>query len=92
MSLTYPPNGVYVINKQPVNKQIWLSSPISGPFRFDYREVEANDSAGNPIRVGKWVDHRQGTSLTALLQKELEEALPLECEDRVWDEEKQEWD
>ena len=28
--------GTYVINKQPPNKQIWLSSPISGPKRFDY--------------------------------------------------------
>ncbi|GAA5831983.1 hypothetical protein JCM11251_002772 [Rhodosporidiobolus azoricus] len=28
--------GTYVVNKQPPNKQIWLSSPVSGPFRFDY--------------------------------------------------------
>ena len=26
--------GVYVINKQTPNKQIWLSSPISGPQRY----------------------------------------------------------
>ena len=26
----------YVLNKQPPNKQIWWSSPISGPLRFDY--------------------------------------------------------
>ncbi|PWY99978.1 Frataxin [Testicularia cyperi] len=29
-------HGTYVINKQPPNKQIWLSSPKSGPKRFDY--------------------------------------------------------
>ncbi|VDP40404.1 unnamed protein product [Soboliphyme baturini] len=28
--------GTYVINKQTPNKQIWLSSPISGPKRYDY--------------------------------------------------------
>ncbi|KAJ2507387.1 Mitochondrial matrix iron chaperone [Coemansia sp. RSA 2049] len=28
--------GTYVINKQPPNKQIWISSPVSGPERFDY--------------------------------------------------------
>ncbi|KAJ1668755.1 Mitochondrial matrix iron chaperone [Coemansia sp. RSA 1813] len=28
--------GTYVLNKQPPNKQIWLSSPVSGPERFDY--------------------------------------------------------
>ncbi|GAA5821701.1 hypothetical protein JCM10212_004198 [Sporobolomyces blumeae] len=29
-------HGTYVVNKQPPNKQIWLSSPISGPKRYDY--------------------------------------------------------
>lgn len=28
--------GTYVINKQAPNKQIWLSSPVSGPKRYDY--------------------------------------------------------
>lgn len=30
--------GTYVINKQPPTQQIWLSSPSSGPKRFDYDE------------------------------------------------------
>lgn len=29
-------HGVYVINKQTPNRQIWLSSPISGPKRYDF--------------------------------------------------------
>lgn len=29
-------HGTYVINRQTPNKQIWLSSPISGPKRYDY--------------------------------------------------------
>ncbi|KAI4115843.1 MAG: hypothetical protein LQ345_003640 [Seirophora villosa] len=36
LTLTFPPAGTYVLNKQPPNKQIWLSSPISGPKRYDY--------------------------------------------------------
>ena len=28
--------GTYVINKQAPNKQIWLSSPLSGPKRYDF--------------------------------------------------------
>ena len=27
--------GTYVLNKQTPNLQIWLSSPVSGPKRFD---------------------------------------------------------
>ncbi|KAI4120315.1 MAG: hypothetical protein LQ338_007100 [Usnochroma carphineum] len=36
LTLTFPPAGTYVLNKQPPNKQIWLSSPISGPKRYDF--------------------------------------------------------
>ena len=28
--------GTYVINKQPPTQQLWLSSPTSGPKRFEY--------------------------------------------------------
>lgn len=31
--------GTYVLNKQTPNKQIWLSSPVSGPARYDISEV-----------------------------------------------------
>ncbi|CCH41589.1 Frataxin, mitochondrial [Wickerhamomyces ciferrii] len=37
LSLVLPPNGTYVINKQPPNKQIWLSSPVSGPDRTKHK-------------------------------------------------------
>ena len=32
--------GVYVLNKQTPNKQLWLSSPVSGPYRYDISQVE----------------------------------------------------
>ena len=50
--------GTYVINKQPPTKQIWLSSPISGPKRFDYH-------------AGQWVCLRDGVKLADLLQAEM---------------------
>lgn len=30
--------GVYVINKHSAAKEIWLSSPISGPYHFCYND------------------------------------------------------
>eukprot|EP01006_Ploeotia_vitrea_P007843 TRINITY_DN18317_c0_g1_i1.p1 TRINITY_DN18317_c0_g1~~TRINITY_DN18317_c0_g1_i1.p1 ORF type:complete len:196 (+),score=79.17 TRINITY_DN18317_c0_g1_i1:27-614(+) len=39
--------GVWVINKHTASKQIWLSSPVSGPARFEFDE----DS-------GAWVNER----------------------------------
>ena len=32
-------HGTYVLNKQGPNRQIWVSSPVSGPLRFDFDEV-----------------------------------------------------
>ena len=32
-------HGTYVLNKQTPNQQIWLSSPVSGPYRYDIHQV-----------------------------------------------------
>lgn len=62
MTLTVAPGKTYVINKQPPNKQIWLSSPISGPKRYN-------------LIGGRWITLRDNTALTDLLQAELLEEL-----------------
>ncbi|KAK4555509.1 Mitochondrial matrix iron chaperone [Recurvomyces mirabilis] len=71
LSITLPPAGTYIINKQPPNKQIWLSSPISGPKRFDW--VISGESMHEKADggIGDWVYIRDGTSLTELLRKEV---------------------
>ncbi|KAG0697170.1 Frataxin [Suillus ampliporus] len=56
--------GTYVINKQPPNKQIWLSSPLSGPKRYDY--VPQSDD---------WRYLRDGMGLGELLEEELTDML-----------------
>lgn len=35
LSLTLASKGTIVLNKQSPNKQIWSSSPLSGPLRYD---------------------------------------------------------
>lgn len=52
--------GTYVINKQTPNRQIWLSSPISGPKRYDYHD-------------GRWIYRHDGQELKTLLETELEQ-------------------
>ncbi|RSH93155.1 Mitochondrial chaperone Frataxin [Saitozyma podzolica] len=72
MTFTLPPHGTYVINKQPPNQQIWMSSPFSGPSRFDYGlEEEA------------WVHHRKPeVTLGTLLEGEIRMVLEkLEAEE-----------
>ncbi|ODV85145.1 hypothetical protein CANARDRAFT_199102 [[Candida] arabinofermentans NRRL YB-2248] len=50
--------GSYVINKQPPNKQIWFSSPLSGPKRFDLLD-------------GEWVSLRDNIKLYDILKEEM---------------------
>ena len=52
------PEGTWVLNKQVPNKQIWLSSPVSGPCRYEYDGE-------------KWTHTRDGSSLDELLEREL---------------------
>lgn len=54
------PYGVYVINRQSPNRQIWLSSPTSGPKRYDFV------TNGNC-----WIYKHDGMTLHQLLQKEI---------------------
>ncbi|KAH0368218.1 Frataxin, partial [Aureobasidium melanogenum] len=71
LSITYPPNGTYVVNKQPPTKQIWLSSPISGPKRFDWVVLGESQQQKEGAASGDWIYLRDKTSLTTLLRKEL---------------------
>jgi frataxin len=40
LTLVLPPHGTWVINKQTPNRQLWWSSPISGPRRYEYDESD----------------------------------------------------
>tara|TARA_R110002050_G_scaffold145984_1_gene271442 strand:+ start:1363 stop:1743 length:381 start_codon:yes stop_codon:yes gene_type:complete len=62
VTLVLGKKGTYVLNKQTPNKQIWLSSPISGPKRYNF---DVNDS--------KWKYSRDNHSLVDLLEKEVGE-------------------
>uniref|UniRef100_A0A8R1HHG7 ferroxidase n=1 Tax=Caenorhabditis japonica TaxID=281687 RepID=A0A8R1HHG7_CAEJA len=55
--------GTYVINKQSPNQQIWLSSPMSGPKRYDLEET------------GRWTYSHDGEPLDDLLNREFRKIL-----------------
>jgi len=59
LTLKLGPMGTYVINKQTPNKQLWLSSPVSGPVRYDFVK-------------GFWMYKRDGHFMHERLQNELE--------------------
>ncbi|KAA0188856.1 Iron donor protein CyaY [Fasciolopsis buskii] len=54
------PIGTYIINRQTPNRQLWLSSPRSGPKRYDFL-----------INKGEWIYKHDGTALHELLNKEV---------------------
>ncbi|KAJ9549334.1 hypothetical protein OSB04_021877 [Centaurea solstitialis] len=54
--------GTYVLNKQTPNRQIWMSSPVSGPSRFDWdRDSEA------------WIYRRTKAKLLETLETEVQQ-------------------
>ncbi|GMI37219.1 hypothetical protein TrCOL_g9605 [Triparma columacea] len=61
LNVTLGKAGTWVINKQTPNKQIWWSSPVSGPLRFEWVE-------------GEWRGTRDGVILRELLEEEVEDA------------------
>lgn len=67
------PQGDYVLNKQPPNKQIWISSPVSGPKRYDWviSGDHHHEKEGTEEGVGEWIYLRDGSRLSNLLKKEL---------------------
>lgn len=50
--------GTYVLNKQAPNRQIWSSSPVSGPVRYDWVD-------------GKWIYSRDGHDMHQRLSEEI---------------------
>lgn len=52
------PTGTFVINKQSPNRQIWLSSPTSGPKRFD-------------LQGDEWIYRHTQETLAELISAEL---------------------
>jgi frataxin len=58
LTLSLGGRGTYVLNKQAPNKQIWSSSPVSGPVRYDWR-------------AGQWVYKRDDHEMLQRLSSEL---------------------
>lgn len=75
--MTFPNLGTYVINKQPPNKQIWLSSPKSGPKRYDYVVYGEGQAQKEDTAVGDWVYLRDGSTINQLFREELDIHLDL---------------
>ena len=61
------PHGTYVINKQAPNRQLWWSSPLSGPKRYNY-----------DLAHGAWRNTRDGHLMYDQLNQELSQILNIE--------------
>merc|ERR1719233_1103687 len=66
LTIKFGLQGTWVLNKQPPNLQLWLSSPWSGPKRFEFKGTE-------------WVDCRdKERRLHDLLQVEFKQAFKID--------------
>lgn len=60
LTIEFDSGGQYVINKHGPNRQIWMSSPVSGATHYDYDEA-----------AEQWVGTRDAGSLLDRLASEL---------------------
>ncbi|KAM3577831.1 hypothetical protein VYU27_000374 [Nannochloropsis oceanica] len=64
-------HGTWVLNKQTPNRQIWWSSPLSGPMRFEY----------DPS-LKQWVATRGRKQLFTLLAEEVQKVAGVDIQAR----------
>lgn len=68
LTIKFNSETIYVLNKQPPNEQIWLSSPFSGPKRFEWN-----------FELNSWRDVRNSeVELINFLQSEFSRDLKFE--------------
>eukprot|EP00934_Nitzschia_sp_Nitz4_P006945 Nitzschia sp. Nitz4//scaffold83_size84149//2236//2778//NITZ4_005159-RA/size84149-processed-gene-0.47-mRNA-1//-1//CDS//3329558902//6935//frame0 len=70
LTMVFPPHGTWVINKQTPNQQIWWSSPISGPRRYEYEDDD-------------WVftrDESHSMTLNQALKQEIQQIYDVEVD------------
>jgi frataxin len=60
LTLRLGQKGTYVLNKQTPNRQVWWSSPLSGPRRYAWSAA-----------AGGWLNTRDGSCLLRTLRDEL---------------------
>ena len=79
LTMYIPSHGTWVINKQTPNEQIWWSSPISGPRRYEYDETKERwvysrivDESTSDVSD---VSYEEGDTLEGILSKEFEDLL-----------------
>lgn len=58
------PKGEYVLNRHSAAQEVWLASPVSGPYHFYYEN-------------GYWVS-KNGTKLLEVLNKELSQFINIQ--------------
>ncbi|KAK7748148.1 Mitochondrial matrix iron chaperone [Cytospora paraplurivora] len=64
-------NDSVEVEYSPPNKQIWLSSPVSGPKRYDYVVFGEGQAQKEGTATGDWVYLRDGSTLGELFLREL---------------------
>ena len=78
LTIYLPPHGTWVVNKQTPNEQIWWSSPLSGPRRYEYDDERERwvysrvADEGGAADVGG-VNYGEEDTLGGMLNKEFGE-------------------
>lgn len=69
--------GSYVLNKQAAKRQLWLSSPLSGPHHYDMIKIPLTSTPDSEPKKEeiRWLSERDEHDLQKRLEDELESIL-----------------
>jgi len=68
LTIQLPPHGTWVINKQTPNRQLWWSSPLSGPRRYEW---DGTVERWVCTKIGEAEKETDGNYLSDALEKEM---------------------
>lgn len=81
LTMSLPPHGTWVLNKQTPNQQIWWSSPLSGPRRYEYDGDEWVYTRAGEEEGASAAGSSGGTlTLTRAVREEFEEVYGIRLE------------
>lgn len=93
LTMSFPPHGTWVLNKQSPNRQIWWSSPITGPRRYEYDDhnsewmytrasnddTENNDNVNDSSSI-RSSNSRERMTLTNAIKEEIRQIYGIELD------------
>jgi frataxin-like iron-binding protein CyaY len=79
LKIVIPDIGIWILSRHSATKQLWLSSPISGPSKYNFHRSASDKGPTSSSNAGHWKNERdESILLHNLLKKEFTTSIGFE--------------